>query len=408
MTAESEPSVGFVGPDSADPPSTTAESQDENADPEAGKALPKLAFYVPSLDTGGAERVTVTLVNELNRRGYDIDLVVSSVGAMGEDLAETVTLVNLDSPRPPGIGIGAGIPGIASYLRSASPAILFPQMTYASVVCAVANAVSGTETVVLPTEHNTLGMKTGRKDRAVSKVAGLLYRDIERVLAVSQGVADSVVASTPLDSDRVTVTHNPIDVGSISDRSTEPVDHPWISSPDHEVVLYVGRHEDQKDLETWLAAFKQINETIPSARGIIAGKGSKREELRFIAEQEGLEDVVSFPGYVDNPYGYMGGADVFMLSSQYEGLPTVLIEALSCGCPVASTDCPSGPSEILAGGEYGSLAPVGKPQKLADTAMSELTDPVDEAALLKRAEDFSPTAVGDTYEQVIQTVLADR
>ena len=88
------------------------------------------------------------------------------------------------------------------------------------------------------------------------------------------------------------------------------------------------------------AAFERINEAIPSARGIIAGKGSKREELRFIAEQEGLENVVSFPGYVDNPYGYMGGADVFMLSSEYEGLPTVLIEALSSGCPIASTDCP--------------------------------------------------------------------
>lgn len=364
-----------------------------------------LAFYVPSLTVGGAERVTVTVANGLARRGYDVDLVVSYLeGAFYEEVSDDVTIVDLETKKIPGIGIGASVPQLASYLRDRSPAMLFSQMTYANDVCLLTNALSGSEAVTVPTVHNTYGMQVDRKEKLIQELARGLADQADQFVAVSEGVAESVVEHIGVDRSDVSVLHNPIPVSDIRDQASEDIDHEWLTDPDVDVVLGVGRLARQKDYGTFLRAFERVHAQRPATRAIIVGRGSKREELEALTRRLGLSDVVSFEGFVDNPYGYMSGADLLAMSSIHEGLPTVLIEALACGCPVVSTDCPSGPREILQDGAIGPLVEVGDAPGLADGICTTLDTPPTSSQLVDRAIDFSPSAVLDEYESFVQDV----
>lgn len=362
-----------------------------------------LAFYVPSLNVGGAERVTVTVANGLADRGYDIDLVTSYGGEFRDAVGSAVTVVDLNTPRVPGVGVGASLLGLSRYLRRTSPSLLFAQQIHASDVCLAAQLLSGGGTVVVPTIHNTVGMNPNWKETLTEWLAGTggLGGRAGQFVAVSQGVADSIVQHLGVSPGEVSVLHNPVPVAEIQERASEPVNHEWLDSPDTEVVLSAGRLEEQKDLGTFLRAFARVRDRRPKARAVLAGSGSERENLERLANHLGIRDVVSFPGYVENPYGYMAGASVFAMSSVYEGLPTTLIEALACGCPVVSTDCPSGPDEILSGGEYGRLVGVGNHRALATAVCETLENPPSPERLLGRARAFSPEVVLQEYEAFV-------
>ena len=362
-----------------------------------------LAFFVPSLTVGGAERVTVTVANGLADHGYDVDLVVPHYGgAFVDEVNNSVDVFDLDTSFGPGIGIGMAVPALVSYFRDRSPAMIFSQMTYANDVCLFAHMLAGSDAVAVPTVHNTIGNLTAPKDRLVRVLAQLLEGRVDQFVAVSDGVADSIVAEIGVDRADVSVLHNPIPVDDIREEATGSADHRWIERDDTDVVLGVGRLEPQKSFKTFLRAFGRVHERLPSTRAVIIGRGSKRDELEALAADLGLSDVVSFPGYVDNPYAYMAGADTLMMSSVHEGLPTVLIEAMACGCPVVSTDCPSGPRTILEDGQYGPLVEVGDDAALAAGVLATLRDPLDERTLIERARDFQPSTVLADYETFVQ------
>ncbi|WP_338072131.1 glycosyltransferase [Haloarcula rubripromontorii] len=363
-----------------------------------------IAFFVPSLTIGGAERVTVSVANGLSQRGYDVDLVVSyHEGDFRSDVAGTVNVVDLGTQRIPGIGIGASVPALVRYLRRRSPQILFSQMTYANVIHMASQVLSGADTVTISTIHNTLGMQEESKEKLVQWLQRRLAHQSDQFVAVSEGVADSVVEHVGVDREKVSVLHNPIPVSEVQERAGESVEHPWVDSANRSVVLGVGRLERAKNFGSFLRAFERVHAARPDTRAIVVGRGSKRTELETLAAELGIDDVVSFPGFVDNPYGYMAGADVLAMSSVHEGLPTVLIEALACGCPVVSTDCPSGPAEILKDGEYGPLVDVDDDEGLAAAIQRTLDDPLPSDVLVERANNFAPAAVIDQYEAFIRS-----
>ncbi|MDQ2074218.1 glycosyltransferase [Haloarcula sp. H-GB4] len=363
-----------------------------------------IAFFVPSLTIGGAERVTVSVANGLSRRGYDVDLVVSyDEGDFRSDVAGSVNVVDLGTQRIPGIGIGASVPALVRYLRRQSPEVLFSQMTYANDIHIISQILSGTDTTAIATIHNTLGMQEESKEKLVQWLQRRLAHQIDQFVAVSEGVAESVVEHVGINREKVSVLHNPVPVNEVQERAGELVDHPWIESANLDVVLGVGRLERAKNFESFLRAFEKVHSARPDTRAIIVGRGSKRTKLETLAAELGIDDVVSFPGFVDNPYGYMAGVDVLAMSSVHEGLPTVLIEALACGCPVVSTNCPSGPAEILKDGEYGPLVNVNDDEGLATAIQTALDDPLPSDVLVERANDFAPTAVIDEYEAFIRS-----
>ncbi|MFD1600086.1 glycosyltransferase [Halobellus rarus] len=372
---------------------------------------PRLAFYIPNLSVGGAEQVTVDIVNGLAARGQDVELIIShATGELLPKVSDEVRVTILGSTRLPVVGIVAHVPALARYLRRVEPAAIFPQMTHASVTCLAARRLVDVETAVFPTKHCAFGEsdEVTLKSEALRRLATALFPTADGIIGVSRGVADSLIEKMDLDPDRVSVLHNPVEIESIRERANQPVDHEWVEDDDVDIVLFVGRLERQKDLETWLRTFARVQEQNPDTRGIVAGKGSQREALQSLAAELGIEDVVSIPGYVENPYRFMHKASTFLLTSRYEGLPTVIIEALACGCPVVATDCPSGPREILAEGEYGQLAAVGDVDGLADAVVQTLADPLPAAVLRGRAENFAPDPILDEYERFIRTHVLEK
>jgi glycosyltransferase involved in cell wall biosynthesis len=184
------------------------------------------------------------------------------------------------------------------------------------------------------------------------------------VVAVSKGVANDLVRFGKIPSERIRVIYNPIVTPEIQEKAKAVLEHPWLEEGQPPVILSVGRLTAQKDFSTLIHAFAAVRQT-HAARLLILGEGEERSSLEFLIRQLGLEQDVSLPGFVPNPYPYMVRAAAFVLSSKYEGLPGVLIEALYCGAPLISTDCPSGPREILANGKYGQLVQVGDVTTLA-------------------------------------------
>ena len=201
----------------------------------------------------------------------------------------------------------------------------------------------------------------------------------------------------------MTTIYNPVVTAELVSQSRAPLDHPWLQLGAPPVILGVGRLHEQKDFPTLLRAFARVRAK-REARLIILGEAKHAEyrtELTTLAAQLGIANDVMFPGFVDNPFAYMAHAAVFVLSSAWEGLPTVLIEALACGCPVVSTDCPSGPAEILENGKYGPLVPVGDDVALADAICSVLNTPPNRDWLRARGALFGVDHVADRYLGVL-------
>lgn len=190
------------------------------------------------------------------------------------------------------------------------------------------------------------------------------YPWADEVVSVSRGTATDLARTAGVASDRIEVIFNPIVTPELREMAAAPLDHPWFKAGQPPVVVSVGRFSQQKDFGTLLRAFSLVLERLP-ARLLILGEGPERSSLEALVSELGLDGSVDLPGWIRNPYPYMRRADAFVLSSRWEGLPSVLIEALYCGVPIVSTDCPSGPDEILDGGKHGLLVPVGDTEALA-------------------------------------------
>jgi glycosyltransferase involved in cell wall biosynthesis len=213
------------------------------------------------------------------------------------------------------------------------------------------------------------------------------YPKLHRLIAVSQGVADDVIAITGMSDRQVTVVRNPTVSPAMLAAAALPVEHPWFAQGALPVVLGVGRLTEQKDFPTLLRAFAEV-ERERDARLVILGEGQLREALLEQARQLGIADKVAFPGFTHNPWAWMHRASVFVLSSRWEGSPNTLTEALALGTPVVSTDCPSGPKELLSGGSIAPLVPMGDITALSEAILSTLSNPPEAATLINAVKDY--------------------
>jgi glycosyltransferase involved in cell wall biosynthesis len=221
------------------------------------------------------------------------------------------------------------------------------------------------------------------------------YPLADATICVSEGVREDLENSLGLNSDVTTMIYNAVITPEIRRMYREQVSHPWLSS-DIPVVMGLGSLTLQKDFATLIRAVNVLQQT-RECRLIIAGAGSQKKKLEALIDRLGMSDIADLPGFVDNPYAMMRQAEVFVLSSKWEGFGNVLVEALGCGCPVVSTDCPSGPAEILVGGKYGKLVPVGDEHRMADAIASQIDNPPSADRLRTRAEMFSLETIAEEY-----------
>jgi glycosyltransferase involved in cell wall biosynthesis len=309
--------------------------------------------------------------------------------------------------KKPHYALGA-LPGLADYLQQVRPDAVIAAMHYPNLVAVMARDLAKVQAKVVLTVHNTLSQeiansKSKHRCFKVSKVEvdQRLFPRADAVVAVSQGVADDLALTLSLPAVTFTTIYNPVDIERILQLAAEPLAHPWFTGDGPPVLLAVGGFKPAKDHATLLRAFALVRKKRP-VRLILLGEGSLRERLTRQAEELGVTADLEMPGFVDNPFQYMAHASLFVLSSVFEGLGMVLIEALACGCPAVSTDCPSGPQEILDRGRYGTLVPVGDEKALAAAILQALDAPLEKAKLAARGSEFSLTRATEHYLRLLE------
>lgn len=328
----------------------------------------------------------VNLAAGFARRGLRTDLVLAAArGPYLELVDPEIRIVDLAAS-----GVTASLPGLVRYLRRARPQALLATLNHASVVALFARALARVPTRVVVRESNMLFLHpaSSAKGRLLRLSVRRLYPLADAFVAVSQGVAADLARYTKVDPAKIRTVYNPVVGPELLARSRETPPHPWFAPGEPPVVLGVGRLGVQKDFATLVRAFAEVSKTSP-ARLVILGEGDKRGELEALVRDLGLEARVSLPGFVANPFAYMARADTFVLSSRFEGLPGALIQAMACGAKVVSTDCPSGPAEILQSGALAPLVPIGDPPALAAAITASLRLSAAPLTLAARARDFS-------------------
>ncbi|MGH7491211.1 MAG: glycosyltransferase [bacterium] len=324
----------------------------------------RVAIFTSHMRGGGAQRAMLKLAAGIAARGYDVDLVLAKAeGPFLNEVPGSVRVVDLNSTR-----VLTSIPALIRYLRNERPAAMLSALGYVNVVALWARRLAGVSTRVVVSERNQLShaSRNGSNVRArlIPYFIRRFYPWADGIVAVSKGVADDLAAMTGFGRERITVIYNPIVTPELQAHAQAAGPHPWFMSSQPPVVLAAGRLRPQKDFATLIQAFAQVRRN-QFARLMILGEGPERPALEALVRQLGLEQDVSLLGFVANPYPYMTRASLFVLSSKWEGLPGVLIEAMYCGVPLVSTNCPSGPQEILRDGQYGQLVPVGDATALA-------------------------------------------
>lgn len=353
-------------------------------------------MFLPSLAGGGAERVAVNLIEGILPLGHEVEIV--TVSAFGEYLAEippTIPVVNLKARRAL-----TSFLSLIKYLRQSKPDLIISSLGHTNLVLLAARPFSGVRPKVIVTEHLALHDEPQDfVDRAFRTLARWMYPWSEAIVAVSAGVADSVAKGVGLPRDKVHVVYNPVLPKAFWEKAGHRVDHPWFAPGAPPVLIGVGRLTAQKDFPNLLNALRIVRKQ-EDVRLMILGEGSDRADLEALAVSLGVADAVAMPGFVDNPYAYMAAASMFVLSSRREGLPTVLIEAVAAGTPVVSTDCPSGPFEILQGGKFGALVPVENPEALAEAIVKTLNEPPPKIPA-EELEVYSPEAAARNYLKLV-------
>jgi glycosyltransferase involved in cell wall biosynthesis len=337
----------------------------------------RLAIFLPGLYGGGAERITLNLAAGISRQGYAVDLVLAQAeGPYLAELPDSVRLVELNARHRSGLRTMASFPALVRYLRHARPDALLSAL-HANIIALWARRVAGIPQRVVISEHNTFSHRQQELPKwyrlPMLRLLRRFYPWANGIVAVSEGVADDLAQVAGIPRDRIQVIYNPVVTPELQAKVKELIEHPWFEPGEPPVVLAVGSLTAQKDFSTLIQAFIRVLRARP-ARLMILGEGEERPALEALVKRLGLEQNVSFPGFVANPYAYMAQASLFVLSSRWEGLPTVLIEALFCGKPIIATDCPSGPREILRDGQYGKLVPVGDMASLAQAIGAVLDD----------------------------------
>ncbi len=365
----------------------------------------RLAIFLPSLAGGGAEKSMIRLAIGIADRGYPVDLVLARAEGPYRTylttLPECLQVVDLKAPR-----VLLSIPALTSYLRRTRPDALLSTLDYANVAALWARYLARSPRKVAVNEQNTISLTSQHssqyRQRLVPRLVKHFYPWADHVIGNSQGVAQDLSKITGLPQSQIQIIYNPVVTTELQEKAKASPKHPWLETGQPPVVLAVGRLMMQKDFPTLIQAFADVRRATP-ARLLILGEGPDRPALETLIRNLNLEKDVSLLGFVENPYAYMSRASLFVLSSRWEGLPTVLIEALYCGVPVISTDCPSGPREILADGQYGRLVPMQDPVSLAEGIKLGLAG----RTPLPSKDSWRPYELNTIVEQYIKILIED-
>jgi len=425
--------------------------------------MPHIAIVAESLGAGGTERVISTLAGGLTINGHKVDLIIFTPEcACPQDIPENVRIIALCGRKKwteylPSIPVNEitvewintkksffvllkirafllgnllktplQIPScrgfdrgtdLYQYLQQENPDILVVNQRLPEYAAYYSKKISrkGAFPPVVSIYHSVEGSE-GKLERSnqfakfpylesVAKQIStrarrrkVLVSISDHIIAVSNGVKDSLADTCDLSRENLSVIYNPMDICAIRRRSREMPKHAWFNDNGPPIILGVGRFTHQKDFRTLIDAF-QLLLNHRSYRLVVLGDGPLRIELENRVKLLNLEPYVSFPGWVANPWSYMSRSALFVLSSRYDALPTVLIEALICSCKAVATNCPGGAVEILEDPKL--LAPLDSTKALAKVMLGELERPAEQSEFEKKICKFSTKHIVSQYEKII-------
>lgn len=356
----------------------------------------RIAFFLPDFGGGGAERVQLAIIRHLLAKGHEIDLILAfEGGVLLPLLPPEVRVIELRARRLIG-----SFPGLVRYLKAERPWSLQAIMWPCTVIAAAARMVARSSTRLLLSEHSTLSRQYPgpRKRLALQATIRLFYPRADRVISVSKGAAADVERLAGMPPGSVEVVYNPMDLPSpLPDAAL--AGPKWLGACPR--LIAVGRLTAEKNHDLLLRAFALLLGSHPDAALIILGEGELRPRLEERRRQLGLDRKVHLPGFVLDPWQLLVSADLFVLSSDFEGMSLVLIEAMHAGLRVVSTDCQAGPAELLDGERYGRLAPVGDAEGLARAMREELAAPRNPERQRARAREVTGLANLERYETLL-------
>ena len=357
-----------------------------------------IAIYLPSLEGGGAEKIMVTLANAFADRGLNVDLVLAkATGPYLSHVSSEVKVVGLGSG-----GVLRSLPSLVRYLLKRQPRRFLSALSHANVVAIVSHCLARLKKPMFVSERLSLSaanqFEKGFRNRVVRRAMALLYRYPDKVIVVAKAMELELITELRINPKKIVTIYNPIDAHTIARAKSEPPPHPWFNTNQY-VFLGCGRLSHQKDFQTLISAFRFVRER-QRAKLIILGEGELRPDLEAQIAEQDLSDDVHLAGFVKNPIAYMNHCSAFVLSSLYEGLPGVLIQAMHCDVALISTDCPTGPREILENGRWGQLVPVADVKALAEAMERAMTSPLIDTR--ERRHAFTEEVATNAYLEVME------
>lgn len=359
----------------------------------------RVCFFVGGLQLGGIGKLTVNLVKEFINKGISVDLfLLTGRGEYFSDIPEEARIFIAEG------SVFKKVYKFIKYLNTEKPDLSISARQRQDIInifcCSV--SLSKTKPVISIHTNLTTELKYVEKEKSIyPNLARFIYKIPEKFIAVSSGVADEFSKRTKVERNNIKVIHNPIRLpnGKNNLPNIRKAHFVFMKEADISIVS-AGRFTEAKDFFTLIKAFKILIETV-DAKLLLLGDGPLKDEIESMIHKLNLEKHVLLTGYVNSPESYINEASVFVLSSKWEGFGNVLVEAMGVGTPVVSTNCPSGPAEILEDGKYGDLVPVGESEDMAKAIISALKNPIDSKVLIKRAKDFSVPKIADEYLQYI-------
>ncbi|SDI42131.1 glycosyltransferase [Natribacillus halophilus] len=363
----------------------------------------KILFFLFSLSGGGAERTVINIINNLDKEKFEVLLILGTdqnndyIDLLDKDIK--IKFLNCSKLR-------FCATKLSKYIRVEKPDLLFSTINGNNIVLLIAKILSFRKVPAIIREANnrTQSRSVTRVNKTLTRV--LYNRYSERIISLSNGVKFDLVRNFRVKESKIEVIYNPVEFDKIQELSMDKVKD-FRKNGEEKLLIAVGRLVEQKDFKTLLKAFSTISQQINS-RLIILGKGPKEEELKKQSNDLGIGEKVVFLGFKNNPYKYMRLADAFVLSSKWEGFGHVIVEAMATGTSVISTDCESGPREIILEDKYGILVPVGDDRQLSIETIRLLKDDKTKENMIaqsyKRAQDFNVKKIIKEYEKAFMDV----
>jgi glycosyltransferase involved in cell wall biosynthesis len=362
---------------------------------EPGK---KITFLLPTLGGGGAERMMKNLAFAYLQLGYNIEFVLcKKEGVYIAEIDSRIKIIELGTYHVLPTALR-----FRKYLTKSKPDYIISAQEYTNAAAVLANILNCRQSKVLASVRCQI--TDGLKGLSilnrfyVKSLIRLFYPRADVLVAISEGVARDVskISGIPLSS--IKVIYNPAFDESIIELSQSiEYTHEWLESKMSKVIIGVGRLMDQKDFITLLKAFRQLLSQNYDYKLLILGEGKEKANLEDFIGRNNLSGSIKILSFAKNPFPYIRKADVLVLPSKYEGFGNVLVEAMACGTQVVSTDCPSGPAEILNKGEFGFLTPIGNEKEMSKAIIKAIREPIERSVLLKRAKEFDVNYIAKLY-----------